>query len=289
MLRIRNWDAKYETHESRKVHRLEWVKIPNDLIDLGYRQLIDHPDGAAHLGAWLGIVEVASICKPRGTLAENSTCLSSKHLFLKTGLPEVLFQAAIPRLIAIGWLEDVADLPANSPGIASGSPEDPAENRSHITRQERTKDNTTTSCESGEAHAPSIDQPAFDTLEPARISDVPQKTNGADLIREAIKRVAAQIHARHPNEHERRNCSVSSVERKLAAILKLRCIPHGEQEAYLDQIDRNHAAMCASETWQKDGGQFVKALKNWLAPTEEHYNVAPTSAAPAIAPPRLIL
>jgi hypothetical protein len=123
MLRIRNWAANFETHESRKLKRLDWVSVPNDLQDLGYRMLIDHSDGATHFAAWIIMVEIGSTCKTRGTLMENGVSLTPRHLSLKSGLSAALFAAAIPRLLEIGWLEDIpesgrsADAPEESPAI----------------------------------------------------------------------------------------------------------------------------------------------------------------------------
>jgi hypothetical protein len=132
MLQIRNWETKYETHESRKYKRLDWVCVRTDLADLGYRMLIDHPEGAAHLGAWLAIIEIASRCKPRGTLIENGIPLTAKHLAMKSGLPEALLGAAIPRLLDIGWLENTAPS-GDSPVVPGDCREVPGENRVYIT------------------------------------------------------------------------------------------------------------------------------------------------------------
>jgi hypothetical protein len=102
--------------------------------------------------------------------------------------------------------------------------------------------------------------------------------------------VAAKIHARHPNDHGRRDCSVKRVETKLAAILKHKRVPVGDREAYLTTIDRSHAAMCASEAWLIDGAQYAKSLENWLAPTMERYDSAlaeSTVSKPEI--PRMVL
>jgi hypothetical protein len=60
--------------------------------------------------------------------------------------------------------------------------------------------------------------------------------------------------------------SVAGVQQKPAAILKHKRIPASDQEAYLKQIDRNYAAMCASEGWRKDGGQFAKGLETLSQP-----------------------
>jgi hypothetical protein len=72
---------------------------------------------------------------------------------------------------------------------------------------------------------------------------------------------------------------LSAVEKKLEAILKHKRIPATDCEAYLRRIDRNHAAACESEGWRKEDGQFVKSLRNYLAPTEERYDVEPARAA----------
>ncbi len=97
--------------------------------------------------------------------------------------------------------------------------------------------------------------------------------------RDALEEVAQSTHARHPNAHGRRDLSLSAVEKKLEAILKHKRIPATDCEAYLRRIDRNHAAACESEGWRKEDGQFVKSLRNYLAPTEERYDVEPARAA----------
>ncbi len=142
-----------------------------------------------------------------------------------------------------------------------------------------------------------IDNPPFSTLDPELI---PEAENGngdyhsapaqngtsrAPKIQEVIARVAARIHQRHPGAFGRRDLSAAGVERKLASILKHKRIPASDQEAYLERIDRNHAAMCASEGWQKDGGQFAKGLDNWLAPTKERYDVMPEPAGAPTSKP----
>jgi uncharacterized protein YdaU (DUF1376 family) len=104
---------------------------------------------------------------------------------------------------------------------------------------------------------------------------------------DVLEQVARSIHERHPSAHGRRDLGVAAVEKKLAAILKHKRIPAAECEAYLRRIGRNHAAACQSEDWQKDGGQFVKSLRNYLAPTEERYDVEP-AAAPQCTERRLM-
>jgi hypothetical protein len=106
--RIRNWDDHFENAASRKLKRLDWVAIPNRMDGAGYTALVDHPNGAAHLGAWLAIVEVASKQPKefRGNLP-NGVGGICQCLGRISRLPSGIFQEVIPRLIEIGWLEEV--------------------------------------------------------------------------------------------------------------------------------------------------------------------------------------
>jgi hypothetical protein len=113
--------------------------------------------------------------------------------------------------------------------------------------------------------------------------DPNEETRGATSRRkpfgDVLLQVAKAIHDRHPNAYSRRDLGVDGVEKKLAAILKYKRIPTSEVETYLRRIDRNHGAACASEMWQKNGGEFVKSLRGWLAPREERYEVEPANPA----------
>jgi hypothetical protein len=123
--RIQNWNKLYESSRSRKLETLPWIKIPTKQDGDGYTDLVSHPDGAAHLGIWLALVQVASKCLPRGTLVRSvftsaasckvttgSSCnVLVPHDFASlsriTRLPEAMFEAAVPRLVRIGWVEEV--------------------------------------------------------------------------------------------------------------------------------------------------------------------------------------
>jgi len=184
MLRIRNWNANFETHESRKLKRLEWVSVPNDLLDIGYRTLIDHPNGAAHFGAWMVMIEVGSTCKIRGTLSETGVPLTERHLAMKSGLPAELFEGAIPRLLDIGRLEEIPDTPVFSPVMPGESPDAPADSPESLPEsweisgetsayrdRDRDRDkNNKTICASDDARtggsSPPLDDPPFGTTEP---------------------------------------------------------------------------------------------------------------------------
>jgi hypothetical protein len=120
-----------------------------------------------------------------------------------------------------------------------------------------------------------------------------QSTLEIKPYRDVLEQVARSIHDRHPNignANGRRNLSVAGVERMLEAILKHKRTPTAACEAYLRQIDRNHAGVCSSENWQKENGRFVKALRNYLAPTEQRYDFEPTvpSSVPASVMPQTL-
>jgi hypothetical protein len=122
-----------------------------------------------------------------------------------------------------------------------------------------------------------------------------QDANGSGGIRSAIQRVAREIYQRHPNgcatypnARGRRNLSEEKVQGALQKILKYKHVPQQKQEAYLEQINRNHAAMCADGL--RDGGQYVCSLKNYLAVTEERYEIErPDPVKPLSEPQRVIL
>src|SRR6266849_1948269 len=108
--RIANWDKHFENATSRRLKRLLWVAIPNKTDGEGYTALVDHPDGAAHLGAWYAIVEAASKHTNRGQLPNGlpqnleGVCRSLARI---SRLPAGVFAEVIPRLIEIGWISKV--------------------------------------------------------------------------------------------------------------------------------------------------------------------------------------
>jgi len=60
---IKDWDRHFETHKTRILKHLTFVKLPNRQDGDGYTLLLDHPNGAAHYAAWVALVLVSS----RGT------------------------------------------------------------------------------------------------------------------------------------------------------------------------------------------------------------------------------
>jgi len=130
-LRIVDWKVHFETHRTRVLKSLSYVPIPNKHDGEGYSILLDHDRGMLHYAAWVLIVQVASKCKPRGTLLRDSRHPhDAQSLARKTRCDASAFADAIPRLVEIGWLEwveiDEADLRQMrecAPESGAGAPE----------------------------------------------------------------------------------------------------------------------------------------------------------------------
>ena len=106
VLRVRNWDATFENFRTRSMQHTARVSIPNKLDNEGYIELISHDDGAAHFGAWIALVEIASRCDPRGTLVrKDGTPHTAATMARLSRIPVKIFEAVLPRLLSIGWIE----------------------------------------------------------------------------------------------------------------------------------------------------------------------------------------
>jgi len=108
--RVVDWEANYENNRTKELKHLTWIRMPTKHDGDGYTQLLDHPNAAAHFGAWVAMVEVAGKCDPRGTLVrESGRPHTAESLSRMTRIPAVVFEEVIPRLVSIdiGWLEVV--------------------------------------------------------------------------------------------------------------------------------------------------------------------------------------
>jgi len=106
ILKITDWDKHFECSQSRHLKRMAWVPVRVNQAGIGYAELLDHPNGAAHFGSWIAIVEVAALCEPRGTLVrDNGKPQDVESLSRVTRIPTEILSEAIPRLLHIGWLE----------------------------------------------------------------------------------------------------------------------------------------------------------------------------------------
>ena len=102
-----DWDKHYENNRTRAMRKMEWVPMPNRHDGDGYTTLLDHPNGAAHFGAWCALIEVASRCAVRGTLLRScGTPYDAASLERVTRIPAAIWDEALPRLLTIGWIGD---------------------------------------------------------------------------------------------------------------------------------------------------------------------------------------
>ncbi len=141
MYRIKDWATKFENSETRKYKHLQWVPVPNKLDGDGIATLLDHPDGMAHFGVWVSLLEIASkdsVCRgdlsrssANGRVGHNSITLAR---ILRTN--EKLICVAIGRLLQLGWLQEVTICSESISGNLPESPEKFGEMAAELNRIE---------------------------------------------------------------------------------------------------------------------------------------------------------
>jgi hypothetical protein len=130
--RIKNWDEIFETHRTRELKNLQWVPIPNRHDGDGYTELLDHPAGASHYGAWCVLLQIASKCEPRGTLLRKSLePHTPESLARMARFPIEIMREAMVRLVTIGWLETYEDIAESRDNARSTPTPCAAESRTH--------------------------------------------------------------------------------------------------------------------------------------------------------------
>jgi hypothetical protein len=138
--RIKNWNEIFETHRTRDLKNLQWVPIPNRHDGDGYTELLDHPGGASHYGAWCVLLQIASKCDPRGTLLRKSLePHTPESLARMARFPIEIMREAMTRLASIGWLETYEDA-AQSRDDARFTPTPPAAQSRDDARETRALD-----------------------------------------------------------------------------------------------------------------------------------------------------
>ncbi|MDP9113882.1 MAG: hypothetical protein M3O20_09380 [Acidobacteriota bacterium] len=90
-----------------------------------------------------------------------------------------------------------------------------------------------------------------------------------------LETAVSEIHQRHPAV---RRCGPAEIRGKLLVIL--RKFPKEHRIEKIAKISTNHEAWCATEDWQKEGGQFAKGLANWLSPTIPRWDSSPDPEVP---------
>lgn len=125
LYRIRDWDLHFENSRTIKLKNLNWVPMPNRMDGCGYTALTEHENAAAHLGVWLALVEIASLCSPRGTLIRKGTPHTPQSIARISRLSESIVAEAMKRLTSpeIGWLEEVTSEGSDSwQSVATAQP-----------------------------------------------------------------------------------------------------------------------------------------------------------------------
>jgi len=110
---IKDWDDIYENNRTRTMKRMQWVPIPNRHDGDGFTTLVSHENGAAHLGVWLVVLQLASRSKLRGALLRDEKRVHDEASMSRiTRLPTELIAETLTRLSSedIGWIEKL-DIP----------------------------------------------------------------------------------------------------------------------------------------------------------------------------------
>lgn len=170
-IRIKNWESVFESAESRRHKTLAWVAVPTRMTGRGFRRVVNHPEGARILGAWLMIVEVAATCPKRGTLSSADGAFTTEDLSLITGLKVEDFNLALSVLCSpsIGWVvvDDECDKSTHpvTPGQTRADP-------GNAGLQDKTRqDITDKTNKGGKSPAEAVEHPA----ETAK-KEIPQET-----------------------------------------------------------------------------------------------------------------
>ncbi len=111
--RVREFVKCFESSESRKLKRLPWIALPTRQEGDGYTELMSgHENGCAHFGAWTAVLQLAAKCEPRGTLMRDLGGRRLAHDLASisriTRVPVEVLREAMPRLLEIGWMEEIA-------------------------------------------------------------------------------------------------------------------------------------------------------------------------------------
>jgi hypothetical protein len=67
--KIRDWGLHFEADRSRQWKTIKWVPIPNKQGS-GYRRIMSEKNGLEIFACWIALVEVGSLCSPRGDLTK---------------------------------------------------------------------------------------------------------------------------------------------------------------------------------------------------------------------------
>lgn len=125
--RIREWDTLFENNRTREMKRMDWVPIPNRMDGNGYLTLVSHRHGAAHFGAWIAILEIASRCPVRGTLTQASGGVHTASTLARVSRMSVeVISTALRRLVEVGWIDLYDETAVANSTVTLKIPQEPA-------------------------------------------------------------------------------------------------------------------------------------------------------------------
>lgn len=131
LYRVTNWDAQYETCETKKITYLKWVPVPNKHDGLGYKRVAMQKNACDLFTAWNLIIQVASKGKKdteRGMLIRDKVPLTPEDLALMTSYPAKIFITALEFFSSsqMGWLtidnQQPPDFSGSNPVFSGASP-----------------------------------------------------------------------------------------------------------------------------------------------------------------------
>lgn len=147
---IADWDTRYENNRTRDMKSMAWIPVPNSHDGDGYTVLVGRENGAAYLGAWLAILQVASRCAPRGTLLrDGGKPHDSASIARMTRLSEDIIKATLKVCLEeCNWLtfnesHDGAAIPQE--GAVIPHPTDEEQNRTEQKEEKRKEQKSATS------------------------------------------------------------------------------------------------------------------------------------------------
>ena len=165
---IPDWDTHYENNRSRAIKNPVYFLCPIAFDHDGYLEFMEHPNRAAHLGAWRAIQGVAGSSRERGTLLRRGgTPHDVVSLSRRTKVPVKVLDEVIPRLLDIGWLKTQpitgqALTDDDAPIRQEGAAKVPEGCRVPATEQNRTEQNSCTPAAARSGFASSKKPPSED-------------------------------------------------------------------------------------------------------------------------------
>lgn len=206
----------------------------------GYNFLVDHPDGASHFGAWIAIVEIAAKQTPRGTIPQGigGICQTLSRI---SHIPGRIFQDALPRLVDLGWIEEVQDNQQPTAMVAES-----ADVVADVGRKVAAHNIT--------------------------LQDITEQTPKTVRELSDIGAAADRMYAIHPKKKD----MVLVPDALTRAVERAR---KGNVTQPLQEIELCHRLHTEAPDWKKDGGRYAPSLPAWLS--DNGFTVWPEGKGPS--------